>query len=869
MRRGRSKSTSGPPGRPSGRPASASFSTNSDGERLLNEIDQPMLLVSVPRAKGLTNKDTFSLSDPYVKVVIIGKDGKLLDEKKSEVVQDSLNPEWRNCHFVFPFSSEARNNFQGIRLEVWDRDVLVHDDFMGQITLPAEAIYRKINQEWRVLERRTPKDKISGALLCSAVFRNQETGFGVIPEDTPTFDVALNLGLRAAIIQLDTSPKSGFVSREADELLSQEDSEAHKSPRNDLPIAAQGSASASSFFLTKQKPGEKSADSTPDSAVRSAGSAGHTSHNSVIVVVSYSHSYSHSYSLVAGSGHTSHDSVGGFLKTSKKDAEAEEIGIRSEVIADMARSSIAQVWDFERTGSFRFTDHARDEFALLRECFGYAKGELVSSLCSKPLVPLGKQAGKSGAGFYRTFDKRLFLKTLRNDEVLTLLSMLPDYLKHVKENPETRLPRFYALVSIQLENQKAQSFVVMNNLFESPRPIHAIYDLKGSQQGRRVSEEERQQYLRKRRTKAIMKDLDFEANNERVPLFSEDREGLIELLKTDTEFLTRFGLMDYSLLVGISFRDQAEQAAKKSSVLDELSDDEKELLGIKEEGEEEEEIEGKRASAPAETKASSVDKPVPSLFRVGYSDSTLHLPRKKEQHVENVRFSSITMEQLDNIVDKVWASRGRSVRAAGPNLERGALEAVNGDIFFIGIIDILQRYNQKKKMETVVKGMIHDKDQISSVKPAKYARRFMDFMTEVVLDDGENPSPRKKDKSSKSRSKTLTGSINVKDSYVNLKSESSPSLFSQTTSHSVPSTPRLDNHQLTSDTPWDSPRSHAPSNDNSTVSSVAQSATVATRSASSPSLSQLLSQAALQDSPSSRARHESATDFEPTPIVPF
>lgn len=50
------------------------------------------------------------------------------------------------------------------------------------------------------------------------------------------------------------------------------------------------------------------------------------------------------------------------------------------------------------------------------------------------------------------------------------------------------------------------------------------------------------------------------------------------------------------------------------------------------------------------------------------------------------------------------------------------------DIYFVGIIDILQEYNINKRVETIFKGFTHDVSQISSVDPVTYAKRFIKFM---------------------------------------------------------------------------------------------------------------------------------------------
>ncbi len=45
-----------------------------------------------------------------------------------------------------------------------------------------------------------------------------------------------------------------------------------------------------------------------------------------------------------------------------------------------------------------------------------------------------------------------------------------------------------------------------------------------------------------------------------------------------------------------------------------------------------------------------------------------------------------------------------------------------------GIIDILQQYDLKKRGETVLKSILHKKEDISSVGPDLYARRFLNFL---------------------------------------------------------------------------------------------------------------------------------------------
>ncbi|CAM9168712.1 unnamed protein product [Chrysoparadoxa australica] len=51
-----------------------------------------------------------------------------------------------------------------------------------------------------------------------------------------------------------------------------------------------------------------------------------------------------------------------------------------------------------------------------------------------------------------------------------------------------------------------------------------------------------------------------------------------------------------------------------------------------------------------------------------------------------------------------------------------------GEVWHMGVIDVLQAYNLKKELETLAKGVIHDKHSISAVPPPEYADRFLGFI---------------------------------------------------------------------------------------------------------------------------------------------
>lgn len=54
-------------------------------------------------------------------------------------------------------------------------------------------------------------------------------------------------------------------------------------------------------------------------------------------------------------------------------------------------------------------------------------------------------------------------------------------------------------------------------------------------------------------------------------------------------------------------------------------------------------------------------------------------------------------------------------------------------LLFLGVIDILQSYRLKKKVEHTLKSMFTDGDTVSVHRPSFYASRFLDFMAKKVF----------------------------------------------------------------------------------------------------------------------------------------
>lgn len=251
---------------------------------------------------------------------------------------------------------------------------------------------------------------------------------------------------------------------------------------------------------------------------------------------------------------------------------------------EASEEDIPEQWETSRTGRFLFTDHSPATFRKLRSLFrGGDDEDYIASMCKGPICSVGESKGKSGASFYKTWDGRFFLKTLRPSESLLLMgdkrgleaakpakdteeledSFLNSFIVFFKRNPDSFIQRFYACFTIAFLGENSndtapgsatqthtiqRSFVVINNVFDTPLEIHATFDLKGSTQGRQVSDKERKEHEDKA---LIQKDLDFKRSQADCALPKPQREVLLAQLQRDCQFLEGFDIMDYSLLLGL------------------------------------------------------------------------------------------------------------------------------------------------------------------------------------------------------------------------------------------------------------------------------------------------------------------------------
>jgi 1-phosphatidylinositol-4-phosphate 5-kinase len=210
--------------------------------------------------------------------------------------------------------------------------------------------------------------------------------------------------------------------------------------------------------------------------------------------------------------------------------------------------------------------------------------------------------------------------------------------------------------------------VIMNNILPSDIPIHQKYDLKGSTYKRKANKAE----LAKK--SPTFKDIDFlEQHKDGLILDEKHYENIISSLKRDCLILQSFGIMDYSMLLGIHNLELAQnenQAAIEAYYDSKIGDP----------------LPPTTSNQPSD----SIGSNVPSTSQYTSSPITTN----SNHHSNRLYSSSSNKTNLDSVfnVSAVPARSGKGERL----------------LLYFGIIDILQSYRLKKKLEHSFKSLITD-----------------------------------------------------------------------------------------------------------------------------------------------------------------
>ncbi|KAK3070561.1 Phosphatidylinositol-4-phosphate 5-kinase [Teratosphaeriaceae sp. CCFEE 6253] len=378
-----------------------------------------------------------------------------------------------------------------------------------------------------------------------------------------------------------------------------------------------------------------------------------------------------------------------------------------ELTDDDFRAS--QKYSFDITGNeltpsvkydFKFKDYSPWVFRHIRTSFGIDPAEYLVSLTAKYILSELGSPGKSGSFFYFSRDYKYIIKTIHHAEHKFLRKILKDYYHHVGENPNTLLSQFYGLHRVKLPYQKKVHFVIMNNLFPPHRDIHRTFDLKGSTIGRDFREEQLEKNPR-----ATLKDLNWLRRNLHLEFGPTKRDNFVAQMQRDVALLQRLKIMDYSLLVGIHDLERGNDENLRDKTL--------RMFSVQSQKMEE----------------------TPQMGALNRTQSKLE-SMKHAQELRNqvMREKPVPLAETNDKMPDESHRTGFYFYADDGGFQATHEDERPGDeIYYLGIIDCLTRYNYVKKAEHFWKGMGGHESQISPIPPDRYGERFVRFISGVTM----------------------------------------------------------------------------------------------------------------------------------------
>lgn len=196
-----------------------------------------------------------------------------------------------------------------------------------------------------------------------------------------------------------------------------------------------------------------------------------------------------------------------------------------------------------------FIDFAPRVFQRLRQLFGISEDQYAMSIgleqlcgnllfCNLTSLSAHDSDGRSGSYFYYSHDGRFIVKYIPEKEMLAFKRLLPHYFGFMLAHPRSLMTKF-----VSCFEYNGDGFVVMTNVFNTTRPIHEIYDLKGS----RVA--------RSNPAGPVYKDNDLTQN---VDIGERKKRLLLGVIYEDIKLLLNLKFTDYSLLLGVHYLDMSE-----------------------------------------------------------------------------------------------------------------------------------------------------------------------------------------------------------------------------------------------------------------------------------------------------------------------
>merc|ERR1719192_1715879 len=209
--------------------------------------DEQTIKLRVTGARKLKKSGMFGKADPYVTISY----GEL--KLKSDVVKNNLNPEW-NFDNVLTISD---NISKEILLEVYDKDTVSKDDFMGKISLPTSEVIKLQAGQWIPLQGTKSGeifvvcDIVTDANVSSMVDDKEAKNYVGILEPGKDNNSAIRKSASPVESLQNRSLKEEKASDEIDPSTKRTSAEVAESPQERMEINSQISESKGKEILSK------------------------------------------------------------------------------------------------------------------------------------------------------------------------------------------------------------------------------------------------------------------------------------------------------------------------------------------------------------------------------------------------------------------------------------------------------------------------------------------------------------------------------------------------------------------------------------------------------------------------------------------
>ena len=379
------------------------------------------------------------------------------------------------------------------------------------------------------------------------------------------------------------------------------------------------------------------------------------------------------------------------IKLNLQNKENEEILKHNITINNFPLKDRDQEVRNSRYLNINIIEYAPRIFAFLRNIENIDLDEMIDSFLPKNNKKgISKSQGKSGSFFISTDDNQYMVKTLRVDEFeLIRHTFLNHYVQYITHNPDSLLCRIYGMYNIIMSQGEEILIIVMRNVIgDFQDNIVAKYDLKGSTANRKAD------FNMETSDSSTMKDLNFNEYEHGIMISRENIKKFREMTKSDSLFLCRLELMDYSVF------------------LVKLTLSKKEETDIFGEG-----IRKRQKNEFSELMVSQSIKP-------SFMEGELNLNNNSDE--QNLKINEIKE------IDRQFSGEGKIYNIK--HYKQYLYPSLNpGTAYILAIIDYFQMFNFYKYVESGIKTKFSkNAEGVSCVEPKTYSKRFINYFIKLT-----------------------------------------------------------------------------------------------------------------------------------------